>query len=367
MKINCPHCQEEYDVEASDIGTAATCGGCQKDFTIKSKLSIRSSENPPPSQETRGPSGPVRNPASLTQSDRNVMERGRRAGRSLRVLAYLGTVVSAIAFFAASNAPKDNHAFKLFVLPISVITIGYWILSMEAKRGNPLAPFLGLIILSLQLVASVINAGFLLSQGKPQIPIIPIFIGALVIYSLHKDHQALKELSERNLRDLTFPDTPSSQFTCAIGGLTLFSGFLWLYTGLFTTVMTAGKAAQEKQQQVQAFATIINQDEKQFMDYWTHLPQPSTTQNLDEAVKKLTAIDAKVAELQKSATATQQKPLADMLQNYRLALQQWRKGIEMMKVSEALRPTAVQLMAEGDARRQQVLDSYNMTYSLERR
>ena len=34
VDINCPHCQEEYTMEAKMLGTMAVCGSCEKSFTI---------------------------------------------------------------------------------------------------------------------------------------------------------------------------------------------------------------------------------------------------------------------------------------------------------------------------------------------
>lgn len=296
--------------------------------------------------------------------DQILLKRASHAGRNLTVLAVLATLVFLVLAALVTSTKDARVPLIPLTLAIAFIAAAYWILAIAARRGNPAAVGVVIVLLIVQLVLGLLASGVVAAQNHASFEFKPggFIIPVIIIIALVSSRKVLLELQERGLWEQAFPSAKPSQSLVVIGGVILATGFLCLNAGTFYVGSKVNSARQSEQVQVDAFVRLVKEDEAKFMASMQKLSGPHGATEINEALANLATLEQNLAELQKS-TATATGPLPQILTTYGNAVRQWKNGLTMLKEPHPDTDRALQMLKLGDKFRTDAVEQFDRRYA----
>ena len=146
-----------------------------------------------------------------------------------------------------------------------------------------------------------------------------------------------------------------------IGGTLLVAGFVALDSG---TLYVGRKVSQQRTaefQGAQAFARVIQADEKEFMSVMDGLWRNNSQSQIESALTKLNGLEQSVDRIKKPAPTDGH--LVPILDNYANALRQWKKGLILLQETNPDADRAHAMFKLGDRFRAEACEEFNRRYS----
>jgi hypothetical protein len=273
---------------------------------------------------------PVVNPI-----DEKLLKRALHAGRNLSVLAILATL-GAIALIAVAVFAKGMHGVTaVLALTIILIAGGYWVLAVAARRGNPNAVGVVIVVMVLQICLALISSGIAAARTNSpfQPPVAGLFIPILVLVALASSRKVLLQLKERQLWDQVFGSAKPSGNLCLIGGTLLVTGFVAMNAGTYYIGWKAGQQQQAEVQVAKAFVELIQRDEKDFLTAMRGISVDRSQNGIEIVLTKFQTLEQNLEVLKKEAGSADR--LIQILTTYGNALRQWKNGLMLLKEPNA--------------------------------
>ncbi len=296
-------------------------------------------------------------------SDETLLKRANHASRNLTVLAVLGTLVGLVV--VALSFSIKGAALPTFVLGATLLVIsgGYWVLAVAARRGNPNSVGIVLVLVGVQIALSLIISGIASSRtgGSFQPNTGGLVMPALVFIALHSSRKILLELEDRGLSERAFGPAKPSGNLCMIGGILLVAGFVGLDTGVFYVNHKAGQEKAEEFRRAQAFGKVIRVDELEFMKAMDGVWRNANKAQLEEAVAQLNILEEKLKSV--NQTGTDGGQLSRIINNYENALREWKKALLMMQEATPDSERANAMLKLGDRFRSEACEEFNRRYT----
>jgi len=292
-------------------------------------------------------------------TDEKLLKRAKNAGRILLIIAVLTSIFALALFFVAFLAKGLMLITASTAIILAIISTGYWILMVAARRGNPTSVSIVIIVMLIQLTISLVLSGILAARSGANSFSFPpgLIIPVLIIITLIGSRNALLELRKRGIWHKVFENVKSTHL-CIIGGIFLVIGIM-AFNGV--TIYTSLKVREHKTvdiQQINKFVNIIQTEEKSFFKTMENLSNPESQQ---VALIKITELERKVNELMK--TVDDNNLFMPILETYGTAVQQWKKAL-LMLISPNADMTIVQKRLElGDKYRSNAIQEFDRTFA----
>jgi hypothetical protein len=202
------------------------------------------------------------------------------------------------------------------------------LLAIAAKRGNPKAVFIVMVVLSIHCFLSINAFCITIIRSTPSggggslLAFVFIF---LIIVVLDRSRAVLMEMKKRGLWNQRFGSSKPSKNLCILGGSFYAVGYFGFLVSLLVPAIEAAKNAKalaEERRQAQAVIQMIQQEEADFFKSMQSLDDPKAVKN---ALAKVDVLDQKVASLQVEIPAD--GTLARIMKEYKRAVQDWKSGL----------------------------------------
>jgi hypothetical protein len=295
--------------------------------------------------------------------DEQLIRRARHASRNLSVLAILATLVS-IGLVAVAIFAKGFHGvIAVFATTISLIAAGYWTLAVAARRGNPNAVGIVIVMLVFQICLALIssgvaaartNSGFELPTGNLVIPI-------LILVALASSRKVLLQLKERQLWDRVFGSAKPSGALCVIGGTLLATGFLAMNAGTFYIGSKVGQEQKVEVQHAHAFVDLIKGDEKEFLTAMGQVYLHPGQSQIETALTRFNTLEQNFELLKTKAAGSDH--LLRVLTTYGNGLRQWKNGLMLWKEPKVDADRAQSMFKLGDQLRAEACQEFDRRYA----
>jgi hypothetical protein len=295
--------------------------------------------------------------------DQQLLERAPRAGRNLLVLAILATLGS-IGLIAAAILAKGLHGvMAVLATTISLIAAGYWALAVAARRGNPNAVGVVIVVMVVQICLALISSGITAARTNSafQLPTGGMLIPILVLVALANSRKVLLQLKERRLWDQVFGSAKPSGTLCVIGGALLATGFVAMNAGTCYVGWRAGQEHKAEFQHANAFVELIKREEKEFLMAMGAISINRGQNEIEPVLARFNTLEQKFQILKNEAAGADQ--LHQVLITYGNALRQWKNGLMLWKESNADTDRAEQMFKLGDKLRAEACQEFDRRYA----
>jgi hypothetical protein len=299
-------------------------------------------------------------------SDDSLMQCASHAGRNLIALAILATIASAAVTAFAGVAVFSEPKVAFVALPFLFVTAGYWLLAIAARRGNPAAVTVVMVVLSVQIAISIAGfvIGFVRTNGNSgHGALLGGVIALLIVAVLARSRTVLLELRKRGLWSQRFGAAGPSGNFCIVGGTCFVVGSVGIYVSLFVAVFLAAQSAKivaEEREHAQVFIRLIREDETPFLKA---LQVPGITNDpnaMDDVSAKVKTLEGKVESLQSTVPAT--SSLDRILKKYRKAVRFWKDGLAEIRKATADQSVVKENLESGDRLRQEALLEFDQKF-----
>jgi len=293
-----------------------------------------------------------------------LLKRAGHAARNLFVLAALASVVALIVIVLALSIKDAQKPMAPMAFSIVLIASAYWILAVAARRGNPVAPGIVIVLMIAQFVLGLAVSSVIAALNKTSFQFNPggFIVPVLVILALSSSRNVLLELRKRGLWEQAFPSAKPSANLCLVGGIILGLGFLCLNAGMVYVGSRVSQEQQSEHQQAEAFVQLVKQDETKFMDSMQKLSARHGDAELNEAMANLATLEQNFTALQKN-TSTSHGPLPQILDTYGNAVRQWKNGLTLLKEPHPDNDRALQMLKLGDKFRADAGKEFDRRYA----
>lgn len=277
------------------------------------------------------------------------------------MLAILATI-GAIALIAGAIFIKEIHgALAVLATAISLLAAGYWVLAVAARRGNPNAVGVVIVVMVVQICLAFIFSGIAAARTNSAFhpPTGGLLIPILVLVALASSRTVLLELKKRQLWDQVFGSAKPSGNLCWIGGTLLVAGFLAMNAGSYYVGSKAGQQQRIEHHHAQAFVELIQRDEKEFL---TAMAGLSVNRGEIETVQtRFNTLEQNFEVLKKEAAS--ENRLLQILTTYGNALRQWKSGLMLSKGPNADTDRAQKMFQLGDQLRAEACQEFDRRYA----
>jgi hypothetical protein len=310
---------------------------------------------------------PALPPQVLNADDQKLLKRARNAGRNLSILAILASIGSVLLVAGAFLIKEMPGVMILLAATISLVAAGYWVLAVAARRGNPNAVGVVLVVLIVQMCLGLITSGLAAAQTKSayKLPIGGLVIPILILVGLASSRQVLLDLKQRNLWDRVFGSAKPSGHLCVVGGILVATGFIALNAGNYYLQGKAADAQDAEFRHANAFVELVQEEEKEFLTAMQNISGSQSGEEIDAALTKLKLLEENFAKLKSEAADVNR--LVQILTTYGNALRQWRNGLTLLKEREPDAERAQKMFALGDQLREEAGDEFDRRYAEKRR
>ena len=293
-------------------------------------------------------------------SDEKLVARATHAGRNLGALAAIVSLLSAgligAVFFSKAQLP-----FLVWMAgTVTLVAIGYWLLAVAAKRGNPASVGTVIVLMTLQLVLTLVFSAVAAAKkaGTETWSNTPgAVISLLVISSLYNSWHVLKELQTRGLWNPIFGAARPSGHLCALGGLALAVGFLGVSCVGFCVERDTLSGHQEVVRQARIFKDIVANEETALLRVMESMADTYTSEQLQMAETKAVELERALDALR--AETADGTPLGAVLETYDGAVRQWKSCLEMMRSSAPDVERARQMLILAGKMRSEAILNFN--------
>jgi hypothetical protein len=299
---------------------------------------------------------PVANPI-----DQQLLKRARHAGRNLSVLAILATF-GALGFIAAAFFAKGIQGVVAGLAgAITLIAAAYWVLAVAARRGNPHAVGVVIVVMVLQICVALISSGVVAARTHSsfQTPVSNVVIPILVLIALASSRKVLLELKERNLWDQVFGSAKPSGNLCVIGGTLLVAGFVAMNASTYYIGWKVGQQRTAEFQHAKAFVELLQREEKEFLTAMKGITDKQG--EIEIALSRFKTLEQNFEILRTEAAGADQ--LLQILTTYGNALRQWKNGLMLLKETHANADRAEKMFALGDRLREEACQEFDRRYA----
>jgi hypothetical protein len=296
-------------------------------------------------------------------TDEQLLKRAGNASRNLGVLGILATL-GAILIWTVLLLGKGATLFMSPVaLAVTSLAVGYWILSVAARRGNPNSVGVVLVIMVLQLLVVFVTAGIAAARtNTPLSSNLPGLISPiLVLIALVSSRNVLLELQDRGLWEKAFASAKPSGTLCVVGAILVASGLALFDGGTAYVSVKVGQARAAEVSGATEFVQIIKHEEQDFMSTIGQALKSANAESLDTALAKLESLDIRVKTLQ--ASAGQDSSMPTILQTYRNGVREWKNALLALKEPNPDRRRAQQMLALGDKLRAQAVSDFQTRFA----
>ncbi len=216
-----------------------------------------------------------------TLADEKLLQRSGYAGGILATIAVLVTVCAAVLVFstvqheariepAAAEARPLLLSVSFFALPLTLcaVAMGLWLLAVAARRGNPTAPGVVLLVLAFQILLVLAASCMTLAHGGVPTALLGLVIVMLIAAAVSTGRNVLVEMKKRGLWEAKFAAAKASRGLCACGGVLLVAGYLGWNASLFIPAVLTLQNAKERAQEVErakAFLACLKEKEPEVM------------------------------------------------------------------------------------------------------
>jgi hypothetical protein len=286
-------------------------------------------------------------------TNETLIKRARYGGRNVTGLAILATLLAGFSALALGFAKSPGDV--LTVLPVPVIAVAYWLLSVGARRGNPRALSIVLAVLGAQLLFSVAILVYIafLSRSDASTSIISIIIPLLVFVFLARNRGDLLELRRRGLWEGIYGAARPSDRLCTIGGVLLAVGVIALYSFVILSTVHAIRNVRLRGE----FQALIGTDEKAFLDAVASGDPAKDKDVVAHVLKTADELEAKTQAIAVQAKAGSQMHTVAI--KYAEAVSKWQAALKILEQEGGTDPRVQALFVEGDQLRQQAVAEFN--------
>jgi hypothetical protein len=244
-----------------------------------------------------------------------------------------------------------------------VIAAGYWVLAAAARRGNPNAVGVVIVVMVLQICLALISSGVAAARTNSpfQSPVAGLFIPILVLVALASSRKVLLQLKERQLWDRVFGAAKPSGTLCLIGGGLLVAGFIAMNSGTHYVGWKAGQQQRAEFQHAKAFVELIQGDESEFLKAIQGVSVNRGQYEIETVLTKFEALEQHYEVLKKEAASADR--LLQILTTYGNALRQWKNGLMLLKEPDVDTDRVRQLFELGDRLRAEACQEFDLRYA----
>lgn len=309
-----------------------------------------------------------------TLSDEAILRRSGRAGwyltalaAAMTVLAVWMVVVAAMAGAASKLASAQADAtwvgaFALALpLTICVMTIGLWLLAIAAKRGNPAAPGVVLLVLGIQILLAFITSCNALLHGIVATTVVYLVIDAAIALTILDGRAILVEMKKRGIWETSFAAAKPSRGFCLAGGILLVAGYVGFNAGLIVPSYMVAQQAPKDAVPAKAFFECFKSRGPaaiETLQQWTK--KTSDAKLLQAAREKIESLDQKVAAIQRKVAPD--LPLAPILTKYREALFAWKNALDEFESPDRDMTKVKQYLQSGSKLHSEALGEFSKRY-----
>jgi hypothetical protein len=258
-------------------------------------------------------------------SDDVLVRKSVNGGRSMTALAVLVTLGTGLMLFVAVQG-GDAFGFA-FPAGLGLVALSYWVLSVAARRGDPIGVGLPALVMTLHVAtAFILQAAMRAGDGGDQpYDLKGLIIPVVIVVVLARDWQILSTLKKRGLQDQAFPARKPTTALCAVGGVTLVAGFVVIYASLFATGADMRARLKDLAAEAKAFETLIVQDEAHFQDTLKALAGAEDGGPYQASLKEVGVLLAKVEAMRDDPKTG--PTMKKVLTTYAAAVAQWKSGL----------------------------------------
>jgi hypothetical protein len=307
-----------------------------------------------------------------TLSDEELLKRSGRAGwylmalaAAMTVLAVWMVVVAAMAGAASKpdSAPSDaTWMWALaMALPLTmcVITVGLWLLTIAAKRGNPTAPGIVLVVIGIQILFAFIVSCNALLHGIVATTVVYLVIDVVIALTVLDGRTILLEMKQRGVWETSFAAAKPSRRFCLWGGILLIAGYVAFNAGIIVPAYFLAPSATDAP--AKAFFECIKSRMPaavESLQQWTR--NTTDAKSLKAAQEKIESLDQKVAAIQRKVAPD--LPLAPILTKYRQALFDWKNAMDEFESPDRDMKKVKQYLQSGTKLHSEALGEFNSRY-----
>ena len=243
-----------------------------------------------------------------------------------------------------------------------LIAVGYWVLAVAAKRGNPSSVASVVVVMVLQFFLAVVAYGITTARTgeNVQANVPGLVIPMLVVIALASSRNVLLELRKRDLWEPIFGSAKPSSRLCVAGTILIVIGFIGLNGSTIYAGWNSGRSRQLEVHQAQGFADMIQSEEQAFMNAMGGLSDPYSAEEIQ-------AVLATVKKLQRRADAAmadakEGSPLRSILEDYCNAVRQWKNAVTLLASETPDGGRAQEMLLLGDKLRTQAGQNFDSRY-----
>jgi hypothetical protein len=302
-------------------------------------------------------------------TDETLLKRAGHAGRNLFVLACLLTIAATalivVAILALNRDPSNEAVRSVFGMAgaLTLMAVGYWFLTVAARRGNPAAVGVVMLAMTVQIVLGLLAAGVVAAQS--QLPFKPnvmgLIIPILVLIALGSSRKVLLELKERGLWERAFGEAKASATACVMGGIILGLGIVGLNASSHYTTTRLQQAQTAELRHAKAFVELVQTGEKKFLDAMRPVAAGFGKSDVQAALAELNALDQKLQAIISDTKETEAMSL--ILHNYANAVRQWKGGLALLLEAKPDIDRAQAQLKLGDTLRTQAAQAFDDRYA----
>lgn len=296
-------------------------------------------------------------------SDEQLIKRANYTARNFLVLAILASLWGLLVLGLIGHALAQGTNIKLILFsPLTsalFFAIGFWLLYVAAQRGNPASAGIFLVVGVMQLAVLFIAWGVAnmrssavdqkLGLGSAALPVV-------VLLTMAHSRNILVELQKRDLWKQVYGACKPSGGWCVAGGVFLVAAVVYLYGGGILFLHHTQQLNVRVHQQMQAFADLLQHEEKELLTAITNPPASSATHGLDESRVALQALEAKLQQVREQ-TASHQR-LGLVVRQYAQAVACWRAGLDQLKQPGGDPKAAAAQLQQGDEQRGKAVQAF---------
>jgi hypothetical protein len=286
---------------------------------------------------------------------------GKRADHAttcLLVMALMGSMRSftaMVSFRLAHGAVQFGNV--CIVVSTVLVTIGFWLLYVGAKRGNPTA--VAFVLAS--LLATVGNALIghrteTVGGGINTLTLIVILGYCAIAALLEMGRRATLRLQREGLHGLVFGSPRPSRLFCMVGGACLLLGtVLWLSPATRGAVLATSRAKTERLR-ADRFSAMIKEEEAAFVRRMAAAAKDPNAANAQAAKVALQALTEKAGRIGRHVKPEQK--LGQVLADYGMATTHWGQALDLLGSPEPDLDGAQELLDQADQCRARAIDAY---------
>ena len=296
-------------------------------------------------------------------NDDALLKRAGHAGRNLTLLALLASVLTLVLVYLSFTTRAALPVTLVFAASLALISAGYWVLAVAARRGNPNSVGFILVLIVVQIALWLILSGVVSARHGTsfQPNTTGLVMPVLVFIAVYQSRKILLELQDRGLWERAFAGAKPSSSLCVAGAILLAVGFLALDSSMLYSGETIARKRTAEMHSAQAFARLIQADESEFMTTMDSLWRNTTPIEMQAALARLDALERRLGNIENPGPPD--GPLSPVLANYRKALGQWKKALLVMQESNSEAERAHDLFKLGDRYRAEACEEFNRHYA----